>query len=701
MFAFALVALGATKAAAQPANGAHVTTEHSRATLMLSKDRAAPGETLWAALKLELDPGWHTYWRNAGDSGLAGSIEWTLPAGMSAGEIAWPTPERVPYGPLMNFGYSDRVILPVPITLSPDMPAPQTVTLAAKAQWLVCADICIPDEGGFSVSLTLDTAGPGVATADAPEIAQALAALPQPAPWPVALRRTADAIELAAGPGLTLADNATVEFFPFDGGLIDNAAPQEVRVESGRLTLRVAAAPVPLDLQAQTGGVLAVIPAQAGEPRAAYSFMTTAPPAAPSDSAAVTIQGEPLGLMLAVAFAFLGGLILNLMPCVLPVLAMKGLSLVGQGEAAAERRRDGVLYALGVMTTFGLLAVALLGLRSAGAEIGWGFQLQSPPVVAVLAYILLALGLSLSGVFTIGGGVMGAGQGLTARGGGAGAFFTGALAVVVATPCTAPFMGAAMGFAMTQPALDMFVVFQGLALGLAAPFLALSFVPGLARRLPRPGPWMDRLKQALAFPMYASAAWLAWVLSQQIGPEGFAAALAGLVLVGLAGWAFGLVQGDLQSGPGRPWLSMAAGLVSLIGALALIATVARAPGIGTVTAASADANAEVYSAARVEALRAEGRPVFVNFTAAWCITCLMNERVALGTEEVKAAFAQSNVAYLKADWTNRDPAITAALASFGRNGVPLYVVYPTGRGAPMVLPQLLTPGAVLAAIGAV
>ncbi|MDX2142024.1 MAG: protein-disulfide reductase DsbD family protein [Rhodospirillaceae bacterium] len=693
----ALLVLAPFAASAQSGSAPQVVTEHSRATLMLSKSVATPGETLWAALKLELDPGWHTYWRNSGDSGLAGSITWTLPEGVSAGEIAWPTPERVPYGPLMNFGYSDKVILPVPLTVAPGATAPRTLSLEAKAMWLVCADICIPDEGGFAITLNVDAAG--TASIDAAEIEGALAALPQPAPWPVALSKANGTVVVTAGPGVAIADSSTVTYFPYDGGLIDNAAPQTVEKNADRLTVSVAEAPLPLDLPAQTGGLLVMSPEQPEASPIAYSFTAAAPAMADATPLAAP-QTEPAGLVLAIAFAFLGGLILNLMPCVLPVLAMKALSLVGQGDnAAAQRRRDGLLYTLGVMVTFGALAVGLLALRAAGAEIGWGFQLQSPAFVLVLVYVLMALGFSLSGVFTIGGGIMGAGQGLTQRGGGAGAFFTGALAVVVATPCTAPFMGVAMGFAMTQPPLDMFVVFQGLALGLAAPFLALSFAPRLAALLPKPGAWMDRFKQVLAFPMYASAAWLVWVLSQQLGPEGFAAAMAGVVLIGMAAWTWGLIQDAAQATARRPRLGIVTGLAALIAAAGLVGAVADAPGIGARATASEDAGIEPYSAARLETLRGEGKAVFVNFTAAWCITCLMNERVALNTPEVKAAFAKGDIVYLKADWTNRDPAITAALAAFGRHGVPLYVLYPAGGGAAQVLPQLLTAGSVLAALG--
>lgn len=680
----------------QPEVGATVVTEHARATLLLSRDRVQPGDTLWAALKLELDPGWHTYWRNPGDSGLPGLITWTLPEGVTAGEIAWPAPARIPYGPLMNFGYKDLVLLPVPITIPQSITGPQTLTIDAAGDWLVCADICIPDSGVFRVSLTVDPSNPAIPSAVAGEIETVLANTPKTAPWPVTLNRSGGNIVVTAGPAVEASSAAQISYFPFDTGLIDNATPQQVSLSAGELKITVAAAAVPLDMPAQTGGL--IVMNDAGEQR---SFTFTAPAPAPAATASTApsnlamSSAADVGLWAAVVFAFLGGIILNLMPCVLPVLAMKAFAFASHTDNAAERRRDGLAYTLGVMVTFGALAAVLIGLQSAGSEIGWGFQLQSPAFVTVTAYILLVLGLNLSGVFAIGGGIMGVGQGLTQRGGAVGAFFTGTLAVIVATPCTAPFMGAAVGYAMTQPPAVTLLVFESLALGLAAPFLLLSLVPQAAKLLPRPGAWMDRLKQILAFPMYGSAAWLVWVISQQVGPEGFAAALAGVVFIALAAWLLGLSQNANRWGASAVFAGIA-----LIATVALINMVAQAPAAGMAANTPNSATSEAYSPERVSALRAEGRPVFVNFTAAWCITCLMNERVALSSDDVKKALADNKVVYLKADWTNRDPAIAQTLASFGRSGVPLYVYYGANGAEPVVLPQLLTAGLVTQAITA-
>jgi thiol:disulfide interchange protein DsbD len=410
-----------------------------------------------------------------------------------------------------------------------------------------------------------------------------------------------------------------------------------------------------------------------------------------------------LSLLPVIALALAGGLILNLMPCVLPVLSVKALAMLRHaGPDRATLARHGAAYTAGVLASFAVVAGALIALRAAGAEIGWGFQLQSPVFVALLSYVFFALALSLSGVIVIGSRIAGAGHGLASRPSYAGSFFTGALATVAATPCTAPFMGVAVGFALSAPPATALVVFEALGLGLALPYLLLTLVPAWSRLLPRPGAWMIRLEQLLAFPLYATVAWLVWVVSRQSGPEGVAAVLAGLVLIAFAAW---VVQATRTAG-GR-WRRAAtggAGLAVLI-AIALGPLVATGPAAPDARSAASGAIAwEPFSARRVTELRAQGQPVFVNFTAAWCVTCLVNERVALGSSAVAEAFRKKGVAYLKADWTNRDPEIAQVLGSFGRSGVPLYVVYPPARpgrpdgGQPSILPQILSEGTIIDAI---
>ncbi|WP_043337991.1 protein-disulfide reductase DsbD family protein [Belnapia moabensis] len=644
------------------------------ATLVADRVAVAPGETLRLGLRLKLAPGWHTYWRNAGDAGSAPEIALTLPEGATAGGIEWPAPRRIPTGPLMSFGYEDEVLLPLRVSV----PANATGEFAveAEANWLVCAELCIPEEGRFRLSLPVTAPGrPDQALA--PLFAAAEAAVPRPSPW---VARAA--LEGRRG-SLTLEDESLsptalreAEFFPDEPGLIENAAPQVLRIRNGALTLSLTR-PDGARLPQSLTGVVALV--DAAGVRSAYAV------AAPVGGA---VEGETLPLWQVLGFALLGGFLLNLMPCVFPILAMKAMALARlSGAARREVRVHAASYTAGVLACLLALAGLLIGLRSAGVAAGWGFQFTAPAFVAGLAWLMLAVGLNLSGVYAIGG-AAGAGAGLAARGGHAGSFFTGALAVLVATPCTAPFMAAAVGAALALPPAETLLVFAALGLGLAAPYALLGVFPGLAARLPRPGGWMEALRQGLAFPMYGAAAWLAWVLAQQSGPDGLLLLLGGAVLIGFAAWALGLAQ----RGGGRIGRVLAG--AAAIGALALLPGLAAAPP----ASASTEARGEAWSATRVAALQAEGRPVFVNLTAAWCITCKVNERLVLQSGAVQAAFAGRNLAYLTGDWTQGDPVIGALLREHGREGVPLYLLYPTGGGAPLVLPQVLTEGIVLRAL---
>jgi thiol:disulfide interchange protein DsbD len=412
------------------------------------------------------------------------------------------------------------------------------------------------------------------------------------------------------------------------------------------------------------------------------------------DTAPAPLAGQRISLIQAALLALVAGVILNLMPCVFPVLSIKILHLTQHAsEPPARIRLHGLAYTAGILGSFAVLAGALNALRAGGAEIGWGFQLQSPAVVAALAFLLFAFGLSLSGILPIGNSLTRVGGSrLLQKTGLSGSFFAGMLATVVATPCTAPFMGASIGYALTQPFVVGLVVFLSLGLGLALPFLVLAFMPGLQRLLPRPGRWMETMKQFLAFPLYGTAAWLVWVLSFQVGPAGLMAALAGLVLIGFAAWAYGLVQGQ----SGRSALAFRGmATAAAVAVLAIAVTIRSDPGSETTAQASpTEAGYEPFTQAKLDTMLAGGRPVFVNMTAAWCITCLVNERTALSIDAVREALSGKNVAYLKGDWTNRNPEITRLLERFGRSGVPLYVLYQNGR-EPVVLPQILTPSLVL------
>lgn len=691
-----ILVIGAPATAlAQPVNTGHLTAE-----LVSSTQGVAPGQTIQVALRQQIQKDWHTYWRNPGDSGEATKLTWALPKGWSAGEFTWPTPHRLPVGPLVNYGYSDEVLLPLALTAPADARPGQTVTLTAKAQFLVCADICVPEDADLSLSLPV-TAGPAPANPQwGDRIAKVLAEAPKPAGLAGAFEKQGEVVKLAiTGAALRGADVAGAYFFPFSGSVIDHAKGQPI--ERGPEGLILTLTPG-YGYQAKPPEQIAGVLALEGK---AYE-VTAAPGPAPAGASglgpppvkAVAPAGVAnLGLIGAMLAAFGGGLILNLMPCVFPVLAMKAASLAGHGGAHGDARRQGVAFGAGVLATFLALAGALIAVRAAGAEVGWGFQLQNPAVVATLALIMLAVALNLSGVFEVGASLQGVGSDLAARGGLTGAFFTGVLAVVVAAPCTAPFMGPAIGWALTQPPAAALAVFLGLGLGFAAPFVAVAFAPALINRLPRPGPWMDVFRKALAFPMYGAVAWLVWVLTVQAGPNAVPRILGAGIVLAFALWLAGIAQRRHALG-GQPGVLTAGALALGVAALAGGAVWPAYAEAGATDAAAAKLDEQAYTPEKLAALRAEGRPVLVNYTAAWCVSCQVNDQVALSTRPVAEALTRNNAVYLKADWTKRDPQIAEELARFGRAGVPLYLVYGAKGGDPAILPSLLTPGLVVKAL---
>jgi thiol:disulfide interchange protein len=660
---------------------------HARVRLVADAQAATPGSTLWTAVVLDQDSGWHTYWRNPGDAGEATQIAWTLPAGWQAGGIDWPVPRRLPLGPIMNYGYEGRAVLPVPISIPADAKAGSSAHLTAKVDYLICAEVCVPGEAIANLDLPV-AAGPAGQDPQGHALIQAaLASTPRAGAVTASFQRAGGAVRLsAAGPALAGTDASSAYFFPYGSASIDQAKPQPVERGPRGVTLALApGADFTGKTPSQLAGVLVVdgrayeVAAAEGPPLAGTSGLAT--------TASSPASGAELGVWLAMAYAFVGGLILNLMPCVFPILSMKAAALAGHAEDRAQARVQALAFLGGVLVSFLALAGALLALRAAGSAVGWGFQLQSPTLVALLALVMLGVALNLSGLFEIGASLQGLGGGLAARGGALGAAFTGVLAVVVAAPCTAPFMGPALGYALTQPAVFSLAVFLALGVGFAAPFTLVAFTPALIRLLPRPGAWMAIFRKAMAFPMYAAAAWLAWVLAQQAGAEGLARLLAAAVVLALAGWLLGLSQ-ERRAESGRAPVLAGAALLSVVGA-------------GVVAAAPLGASAltsQPWSPQAVAQARAAGRPVLVNFTAAWCVTCQVNERVAFSDARVAQAFRRANAVYLVGDWTNRDAAIGQALQAQGRIGVPLYLLYDARGDAPTVLPQLLTPQAVTHAL---
>jgi thiol:disulfide interchange protein DsbD len=692
-----LVALSLT-----PALAADVATTPRVEARLVSEVAGVPagGGTISLALIERMQPEWHTYWLNPGESGEPTKIVWTLPPGFAAGSIVWPYPERIPFGDLANYGYNKEVLLRTEITVPPGLRPGTTVTFKADASWLACKDICVPESATLDLTLPVveGTPVPNELWKDAFENYR----------WREPTKTASFDARFAASdsevtfffvPTLNRLERGVgAQFFPYDKGLIKASAPQVAEQRDAGFAISVPPAYKLRDpaKRAELSEISGVLVLGAAPGANAQSFALTLRrgdvPSGPSKTAAAA----DLGLAQAILFAILGGLILNLMPCVFPILSMKALALVKAGHT--ERPwADGVAYLAGVMTTFAALGFALLWFRSVGEDVGWGFQLQSPLTVALLAYVLTLVGLNLSGVFLLGTSIQGTGQGLAGRGGLVGAFFTGILAVVVAAPCTAPFMGAAMGFAFTQSPAITLAIFLALGLGLALPWVIFSFSPALVRLLPKPGEWMERFKQFLAFPMYAAAAWLVWVLSQQVTPEGLFRVMIGLVALALAAWAFGVVQA-------RAALSRSiflSGLIFLLGLGAAAGLIALPFKTRAAEAQPAEGvlPSEPYSTARLATLRSEGKPIFVNLTAAWCVSCLYNERVALSTAAVAEAFKATGTVYLVGDWTNQNPEISALLRQHGREGVPLYLYFPPGGGEPKVLPQILTEGLMIETLG--
>jgi thiol:disulfide interchange protein DsbD len=690
-----ILAAGATSPG-PTAQSSAIRTERTTTRLLSSLATVGPGDRFLVALEQVFDPGWHSYWKNPGDSGFPATLTWRLPEGATAGPVLWPTPERQRFGTLTNYGHSGRLMLLAEIAAPRDLVPGASVEIGLAASWLVCADICIPEEA--VLTLVLPAGAGGVPGQDAGRIRAAADALPATHPWSdTRFARDGDRLLLRVeGGGLPSAPIADVYFFPVAAELIDHAAAQRHATDAQGLTIEIplaaGARKVPLD---RLEGVLAIAGRAGGNTGAnAYLISAEAGAVAPPPRTAETAAS--VTLLQALLLALAGGALLNLMPCVFPVLSMKALALASlPPQDRSARRREGAAYALGVLLCFAAIAGLMVALRAAGGELGWGFQFQSPGFVACMALLMAAVGLNLSGVFDLRAIAMTLPARLHAGGGAA--FLTGTLAVLVATPCTAPFMAVALGMALAAEPAQMVGVVMALGVGFAMPFALIAFLPGLGAALPRPGPWMGRLRAILAFPMYATAAWLVWVLSQQVDAAGFAIGLASLVALAFAAWLTG-VAGD--RGPARAF-GAAVALAAFVAAATLGA------GSGTLGGgprppapmAGSEPVAEPYSAMRLAALRSEGRAVFVNMTAAWCITCLFNEANALAAPQTRRLFAERGVVYLKGDWTRRDPAISEYLRQHARSGVPLYVAYPAAGGAPEILPQLLDPDTIRRAFG--
>ncbi|HLP00540.1 MAG TPA: protein-disulfide reductase DsbD domain-containing protein [Opitutaceae bacterium] len=665
--------------------------KHVAASLVAERTALVPGRTTTVALRLVHDEHWHTYWKNPGEAGLPTTLAWTLPPGFSAGPIQWPAPEITDTGGVLTYGYGGDLLLLVEIAVPADARPGENVALSAEAEWLMCKEACVPGEA--KVSLTLPVAPEAAPDAQwAARIATARAALPQRSDRLEARAfRTGRDLTIRVSPaaGAQLAAGS-VGFFA-DDGAVDAQALQSTRAAGEALEFSVRQAQTagqPKELTGLlvaadgwwSGGPKAVavqIPVTEGSAPAVGAVKEKGAGSAPEKSSAGAFSGI-------LALAFFGGLILNLMPCVFPVLGIKILGFVQQ--AGAERgkvRAHGLAFAAGVLASFWVLAGVLLALRAGGAQLGWGYQLQVPGFVFVLTIVMLVFALSLSGVFEIGGSLIGAGVGLQSKSGYAGSFFSGVLATVVATPCSAPFLAPALGAAIVLPPVQSLAAFTAIALGLAAPYLVLSFAPALVKVLPRPGAWMETFKQFMAFPLYATAGYLVYVLAGQVG-DGLLEVVLGLTLIAMAGWVIGRWATLMRAARVR-WIARGVALALFAGGIVL--GLPR-PKVDWVP----------WSPETVAKLRAQDRIVYVDFTARWCVTCQANKAVVFGSAEVNETFRSLKVAKVRGDWTSRDPQIAAELQRFGRAAVPVTLVYVPGRAEPLLLPEVLTPGTVLDAV---
>lgn len=671
-FLFIALSLWFSALTAWAAESQLVDTGRVNAQIVSSHNVVAPGQSFHIALRTQLDEGWHTYWRNSGDSGEPVQISWIVPETLTYGEIVWPLPETIATGPIINYGFEGLPYFPVEFKVSETAKPGDVLFIEADVYYLVCADICVPEDTKLSIQLFVGEPefdnrwndAISYALSNAPTFGNIEGGV---------IKEGADAVftfsHLPQG-----ADLSAAHFFPINPGVIDHSAAQaRISGETGLQVRTVAGYGWETGSPDTANGLLRFY--ENGEAVGQYVKVTMGQSV--SIGAVAIAPEQTQGLWVAILGALLGGLILNLMPCVFPVISIKALSIAKQAHSdPAQVRREGWIYTAGVLTTFLVLTAILLLLKSGGEAVGWGFQLQSPKVVACLALLLFAIGLNLLGVFEVGTKLQDTGSALVEKRGWLGTFFTGALAVIVATPCTAPFMAGAIGYALAQSTGVTFAVFMALAIGFAAPFLLLSYMPGLLARLPKPGPWMQKFRECLSFPMFAAAIWLVWVVTVQAGEKGLLTVLIAMLLTGFAVWLF----------KSRQIFGRIIGAAALLGALGVPFTLhPKAVVINHDIA-------QVWSNETVQTLRADGQAVFVDFTAAWCVTCKANKKLVLDRPDVQALFTETNTAFLVADWTNKNDVIANELAKHGRSGVPLYLLYAPGHNdvSPVILPQVLS-----------
>lgn len=671
------------------AESSQVKTGHSIASLITASDTVGANSPLHIALRLQLQNGWHTYWQNPGDAGDPPAITIKADGALqgSTQTIQWPVPQRIPDSSLMSYAYTGDVILPLELPLQSADQKSDKVNIKVHASWLVCEHVCVPEEA--DLALTLDK-GPPAPSAQASLFEQTLQHMAVPSPYTATF--SSNGVLQLTGKDLSPISVSDAWFMPEQQGQITEAAAQKPTISNGSVTLHLKPTTDFSALRSLSG--IVVLKDKAGTERA---LQIHANPGTVTDTSENTLSAST-GFVQQMLFAFIGGLILNLMPCVFPILAMKALAITRLGHAA---RREQILsaacYAVGVIGSFTLLGATMMAARLTGSAAGWGFQFQSPLFVGMICWLLFAMALNLLGVFAFS--AVSLNSAPHTRHHLWNDILTGVLAVVVASPCTAPFMGVAIAGALSGPPIAGLTIFAALGLGLALPYLLIATFPACARILPRPGAWMVYLRQFLAFPLLASCVWLLWVATLEGGASIVVLLGSGMVLLGLAAWVYGLAQTHQNTLSDRKRFALhGLALLALLGALSLLPVLrqqAAAP--SSAQGMTLPEGVEAFSTARLQTLHASGKGVFVDMTAAWCITCLVNERVALDVPEVREAFKTQNVSLLRGDWTAHDAAITAFLRQHGRDGVPFYLFIPA-NGAPITLPQVLTPGLVIKTI---
>jgi thiol:disulfide interchange protein DsbD len=683
--------------------------------LVTATDAVVPGETTWVAVRLKPNDGWHTYWRYAGDVGSAPSVVWKLPSGWNAGSISWPTPHRISSPPLASYGYERELFLATPIEVPRSARLGSTVHIGGRITWVVCDVECIADDVDLSISRTV-ASNAAVDSSVMNAIVDERQRMPLPqSGWTASASVDASDIVLFARPpsGEKPGQNVPVDFFVDSAGVINHAAPVRARWVDSLVELRIQRSEYANGVPRRVAGIVVFGNADsigAGDNRAVeiVAPVESSLGAARLALGASAMESSPLSmtpLLLAALFGILGGTLLNLMPCVLPVLSIK---LFGLAEMASQSsraaKRHALLFGAGVLLSMWALVGILLALRAAGNEIGWGYQLQSPVVVSLLALVMLAAALNMAGVFNIGpigGSLLSVAD---CQSGPVQAVMSGALVVLLATPCAAPFISSAAGYGLTHGALPSFTVFTAIALGLAWPVVLIAFAPSLRRVVPRPGAWMVTLRQFLVFPLLGTAAWLAWVVGRQAGVDVMGALLAAMTIVSLALWLFGKVAFSQHASRRNAGLVLASAAVVFAVSIAVVSALNASPADTATKTATGPATEsglawQPFTDSTLRVARQSGAVIMLDVTADWCLTCKVNERVAFGSERVRAALDSGNVQLLRADWTSRSPEITRLINGFGRSGVPVVVLFPPGeRSEAVLLPTLLTPGIVIRAL---